>query len=241
MSWSEYWNGETTIYVNQRHRAAHYQLVAQDIIAMLPGSGARAIDYGCGEALHADAIAARCSHLYLCDASQAVRTKLEERFAGRGTISIVSPQALEHVDDGTIDLIVANSVVQYLTVAELERALDLWRTKLAPDGRLVLADIIPRDVGALTDVIALLRFARSEGFLVAAGAGLLKTFFSSYRRTRIRVGMLRFDEHEIVELLARCGFAARRRRPNFGHNPARMALVAQLAQQEVAAVAPSVA
>lgn len=239
MSWSDYWNAETTIYVSQRHKTAHYRLVAEDIIALLPGTGARAIDYGCGEALCADRVAARCSRLYLCDAAEAVRAKLDERFAGNGRISVVSPQALEHIGDGTIDLVVANSVVQYLTAAELERALAVWRAKLAPAGRLVLGDVIPRDVGALTDALALLRFARAEGFLAAASAGLLKTFFSSYRRTRARFGMLRFDEREITELLARCGFAARRHRPNLGHNPARMALIASLAQQGAGAVAES--
>lgn len=237
MSWSEYWNGETTIYVSQRHKTAHYRLVAEDIIALMPDTGAHAIDYGCGEALCADAIAARCSRLYLCDASETVRAKLDERYAGHAGISVVSPQALEHIGDGTIDLIVANSVVQYLTVAELERVLAVCRAKLAPGGRLVLGDVIPPGVGALTDALALLRFAKAKGFLAAAGAGLLKTFFSSYRRTRARFGMLRFEEREIIELLARRGFSARRHRPNLGHNPARMALVAGLAPRDAAAVA----
>jgi SAM-dependent methyltransferase len=239
MSWSEYWNGKTTIYVSQRHKTAHYRLVAEDIIALLPGACARAIDYGCGEALCADKVAACCGRLYLCDSSEVVRAQLGQRFAGHAGISVVSPQALEQIADGSIDLIVANSVVQYLTVAELERALTVWRAKLAPGGRLVLGDIIPPNVGALTDALALLRFARAKGFLAAAGAGLLRTFFSDYRRPRARFGMLQFDEHEIIALLAKCGFAARRHHPNLGHNPARMALIAGLARPNADATAQS--
>jgi SAM-dependent methyltransferase len=237
MSWSEYWNGKTTIYVNQRHKTEHYRLVAADILALLPGTGARAIDYGCGEALSADKVAACCSRLYLCDSSETVRAGLRRRLAGHAGISVVSPQALEQIADGSIDLVVANSVVQYLTAAELERALAVWRAKLAPAGRLVLGDIIPPNVGALTDALALLRFARAKGFLAAATAGLLRTFFSDYRRTRARFGMLQFAEHEIVALLAKYGFVAKRHHPNLGHNPARMALVAGVARPNADAAA----
>lgn len=230
MSWSEYWNGETTLYVSHRHKTAHYRLVAEDIVALLPGADAHAIDYGCGEALYADEIAASCGRLYLCDSSEAVRAKLSDRYVGHAGINVVAPQAIDQIADGSIDLIVANSVVQYLTVAEFERALSIWRAKLAPTGRLVLGDIIPPNVGALTDALALLRFAKARGFLAAAGAGLLKTYFSRYRHTRTRFGILRFEERELIALLSRCGFAARRHHPNLGHNPARMALVAHLAR-----------
>jgi hypothetical protein len=98
-------------------------------------------------------------------------------------------------------------------------------------------------VGALTDALALLRFARTERFLAAAAAGLFRTYFSHYRRTRTRFGVLRFSEREIVELLARCGFAAKRRRANLGHNPARMTLIAhpERPSEEAAAEGPRAA
>ena len=69
--------------------------------------------------------------------------------------------------------------------------LDVWHRELQPDGRLVLADLLPPDLDAIADVKALLAFAWRGGFLVAALAGLGRTFFSDYRRLRIvarRVG-----------------------------------------------------
>ncbi len=126
----------------------------------------------------------------------------------------------------TIDLIVANSVVQYLSLADLDRLLSLSRGKLGPSGRLVLADIIPRDVGALTDAAQLLGFAAANGFLLAAALGLVRSFFSSYRRVRATLGLLRFDEAEILEVLRRSGFSAHRHHPNIGHNAKRMTFVA---------------
>jgi hypothetical protein len=115
----------------------------------------------------------------------------------------------------------------YLSLPDLERLLSLSRAKLRPAGRLVIADIIPRDIGALTDAVALLRFAGANGFLVPAAIGLVRSFFSSYRRVRAALGLLRFDENEMIQVLHRAGFSARRHRPNIGHNAKRMTFVAQ--------------
>lgn len=226
MSWIAYWNAKPTVYVNDRHRQVHYEAVARDIVAVLPGRTARVVDYGCGEALSAGLVADHCGHLFLCDGAESVRTRLIERWAGRASIRIISPPQFEQLPDGSIDLIVVNSVVQYLSVLELQRLLAIARRKLKPGGTLLLADIIPPSVGLLTDAAALLRFAAAHGFLVAASAGLVRSFFSSYRRTRNELGLLRFEEKEIVDLLARSGFCARRHYPNLGHNQKRMALMA---------------
>lgn len=227
MSWIAYWNAEPTIYVDDRHRRIHYETVARDIVGVLPGPGARVVDYGCGDALSANLVADRCAHLHLCDGAEAVRARLAERYADRDDIDVISPQGFAELADGSIDLIIVNSVVQYLSAEELQHLLAVARRKLRPDGALLLADIIPRRVGPLTDAAALLRFAAAHGFLVRAGAGLVRSFFSGYRRTRNELGLLRFDEREIVDLLARSGFRARRHHPNLGHNQKRMALMAR--------------
>jgi hypothetical protein len=61
---------------------------------------------------------------------------------------------------------------------------------------------------------------------VAASISLVRTLFSSYRRTRARLGLLQFDEREIVARLAAGGFDAHRHHTNLGHNAARMAVIA---------------
>jgi SAM-dependent methyltransferase len=237
MSWTEYWNEESTIYVNARHKRVHYEAVARDLLACLPASAARVVDYGCGDALSAHVVADACAHLYLCDSAPRVRDGLAERCRGRPDISIISPCEFEDLADRTIDLIVVNSVVQYLSVDEFARLLAVARDKLAPAGSLVLADIVPRHVGPLRDAAEFLRFARANGFLAPAAAGLVKSFFSSYGHTRARLGLLRFDEAELLHLLAASGFRARRRYPNVGHNAERMTVVAQV--RDVAGAVPA--
>src|SRR4029453_858470 len=88
-----------------------------------------------------------------------VRASRAAGLAGNPRIKICSPEDLETRPDGSLDLIVANSVVQYLSSTELERLLALWRRLLAPGGTLIVADIIPPNAGAVADVVSLLRYA----------------------------------------------------------------------------------
>jgi hypothetical protein len=97
----------------------------------------------------------------------------------------------------------------------------------------VLADVIPRNIGALTDAAQLLHFAWTNGFLTPAAIGLARSFFSSYRRVRATLGLLRLDESEAIALLRGSGFSARRHRPNIGHNQRRMTFVASPAPPPV--------
>ena len=224
--WADYWNGRTTVYANDRHKGVHYEGIARDIIALLPGPSARVLDYGCGEALSADRVAEACRRLYLCDAARTVRERLAERYASNPNIEVIAVSQFEAMPAGTADLIVANSVIQYLSQAQLEHFLRIAHRKLSPSGRLVIADVIPKGIGPLQDATELLKFAARNGFLLPAAVGLGRSFFSSYRRVRQQLGLLQFDEPEMLELLTRFGFDARRHYPNMGHNSRRMTFMA---------------
>src|SRR5262249_51969658 len=91
--WIAFWNSEHSIYVNERHRDVHYRTIAQDIRAYMP-KGAAVLDYGCGEALHADIVAEPASGLILCEAAPAVRAKLARRFAGHPKIAVRCPDEI---------------------------------------------------------------------------------------------------------------------------------------------------
>jgi hypothetical protein len=226
VTWIEFWNRETTIYVSDRHKRVHYELIARDLLRYVPGPDARVVDYGCGDTLSAREVAARCGHLYLCESASAVREKLAARYAGCPNISVISPQQFAELAPGTIDTVVVNSVVQYLSVADFRSLLALAREKLAGAGQLVLGDVIPRRVGPLSDAAELLKLAAANGFLIAAVAGLVRSALSSYPRVRRELGFLQFEEAEMLHELAQAGFAARRDRPNIGHSDARMTFVA---------------
>jgi SAM-dependent methyltransferase len=220
--WVSFWDAPHSIYVSARHLDAHYRDIAGRIAALLPGPGLRVLDYGCGEATYAGRVAAQCARLYLCESAPSVRADLKRRFAGNDKVAVISPEDLGDRPDGTLDLIVANSVVQYLDAADLGRLLALWRRLLAPGGQLIVGDVIPPHVGAASDAAALLRYAAANGFFAAAVWGLLRTFVSDYRAVRARLGIATYTQEAFLARLSAAGFAAERLPFNLEHNPARM-------------------
>lgn len=221
-SWIEFWDSEHAIYVNDRHKRLHARNVGRDIARHIRAPDAIVLDHGCGEALYATDIAARCGRLILCEAAPAVRSKLAARVAGNVKVDVVGPEAVNGLPDNALDLVIANSLVQYLTRDELAMLLDGWRRKLKPGGELIVADVIPPDVNRLTDALALLRFAWSGGFLSAAIFGLVRTAFSDYGKIRSELGFAMYREGEFLSLLRTHGYDAERIHPNFGHNQTRM-------------------
>jgi SAM-dependent methyltransferase len=220
--WRSFWDSAHSIYVNARHKDVHYREIADQIAAFVPGPGARVLDYGCGEAIHAERVAAVAAQVLLCDSAPSVRAAIAARFAADPRIGALAPEDVEKLPDGGVDLIVANSMTQYLTPAELDRVLGLWHRLLAPGGALIVGDVIPVDAGALTDVMALLRYSAANGFFAAALWGLVRTAVSPYSRLRSRIGVTRYTQEAFLAKLKAAGFTAERLPHNLEHNAARM-------------------
>jgi SAM-dependent methyltransferase len=220
--WRSFWDSAHSIYVNARHKDVHYSDIADQIGAAVPGPSARVLDYGSGEAVHADRVAAVAAEVILSDSAPSVRSAIAQRFAGNPRITVLPPEDVTKLPDGRFDLIVANSIAQYLTEDELVRLLALFRRLLAPGGALIFADVIPPDVGAASDVLALLRYAAKHGFLAAALIGLARTAISPYRKLRKTLGISQYTEAQFMQKLKTAGFTAERLAQNWEHNPARM-------------------
>jgi ubiquinone/menaquinone biosynthesis C-methylase UbiE len=225
--WIDYYDSTHTIYASKRHRDLHFEVIARDIIGYISSPNAVVLDYACGEALFAARVAEACGKLYLAEPAPGVRGRLIARFAPNTKIRVRSLEDLRQMAEKSVDLVVMNSVAQYMTPGELDSALAVIRRLLKPSGRLVLGDILRPEVGMIRDVLALLRFARAQGFLKDALIGLMSTALSDYRQLRSRVGLQRYSETEMVAKLAGAGFTASRAHFNIGHNPWRMTFVAR--------------
>ena len=220
--WRSFWDSPHSIYVNARHKDVHYREIAEQIAAFVSGPDTRVLDYGCGEAIHADRVAAVAAQVLLCDSAPSVRSAIAARFAADPRIRALAPAEVEKLPDGSLDLIVSNSMSQYLTSPEFDRVLAVWHRLLAPGGTLIVADVIPPDAGALCDVTALLRYAVANGFFLAALWGLARTAMSPYSRLRSRIGVTRYTQADFTQKLEAAGFAGERLPHNLEHNAARM-------------------
>jgi len=225
MSWRDFWNDTHSIYVSERHRLLHYDRVAKDIAAFIPAPDASVLDHGCGEANAASFLSQRCARLYLFDAAPKVQMKLQRGFAHIKNITVLGEEQFFALPDDSLDLIVCNSVLQYIGADETHRLMQIWHDKLKTGGRLVLGDILPPDLSMLDDVKALLTFAWQGGFTFAALNGLVKTFFSNYRHLREEIGLSTYSEDDMLTLLSKHRFCDRRAPRNIGHHQKRMTFI----------------
>jgi ubiquinone/menaquinone biosynthesis C-methylase UbiE len=230
MNWREYFQKDVSLYVNARHKTLHHQQLLSDYINLFKTlnvpQDAFMLDYGCGETLTARELV-QCGHaLWLYDPSTHVQSMLQVLYGSENKITVMTPQALESAADASIDVMLATSVIQYLSLSEQEQMLKLAHRLLKPTGKLILADVIPPSNTMMKDTTALLRFAWQGGFLIAAILGLIRTYFSDYRRLRSTLGLTTLSENDTLTSLQHAGFNAHRHLKNIGHNQKRMTFVA---------------
>jgi ubiquinone/menaquinone biosynthesis C-methylase UbiE len=225
--WVSFWNSDHSIYVNARHRDVHYRTIADMIVGHVASPDAVVLDFGCGEALHADRVAAACRRLILVEAAAKVRASLAARFKDEPNIDVRDPSELEAFPDRSVDLVVMHSVVQYLKSAQFSALLVLFRRLLQPGGLLLIGDVIPPHVSPFADALALLKYGAFNGFFFAAIGGLLRTAMSDYTKLRSTLGLTLYTEAEMRQRLAAAGFTAARAKANVGPNPARMTFLAR--------------
>ena len=231
MGWREYWEGDSAVYVSDRHKAAHYSQLADDILRVAEGIGKplselNILDFGCGEALSAGRIAARVAHLTLNDGSAKVRGQLRAQFGRLPNVTVSAPEDLA----GPYDFIVVNSVLQYVEPEAAGPLLQSLGRSMAADGRMLVADILPPGLSAVTDAWQLLTFAARNGFLVAAVLGLARTAVSDYAKIRAQIGLSRYSAGDFERLATSSGHVAVPLPRNIGHNPHRLAFMVHRSQ-----------
>ena len=163
--WASFWDQPHSIYVNARHFDVHYRDIAHGIIAQLPGPNARVLDYGCGEATHADLVAAAAAELILCEAAPSVRTSLSRRFADNRRIRVLSPEEVARLPDGSIDLLVASSPAGRFLIMPFVFA------AIAPHGFPLIPELSDDADGALATRAAMDELGRRAA--AAAGEALI--------------------------------------------------------------------
>jgi SAM-dependent methyltransferase len=227
-SWLDFWNAPNAIYVSRRHREAHYAKVLSGIGRFMPAGGAAVVlDWGCGDALAAKDLAQTCRTLLLYDCADSTRHRLLANYAGRQKIRVLDDAELDAVAPASLDLIVVNSVVQYLDRHQLTDALRLFHRLLKSDGKLLLGDIIAPDTPLLGHVTTFLRLAWQNGFFVAAIIGLARNFVSPYRKLRREAGYACYTEMQMLGLLDDNGFVGERLKSNIAVSQLRSSYLAR--------------
>ena len=226
-SWLSYWNAPNKIYVSERHKQLHYDVVFASIAPHLPDRRGVVLDWGCGDALAADRIAERCNMVFLYDAAESARARLRRRYDNHARIRILEKSDLDELAGDCVDLIIVNSVIQYLSDEQLNEALVLFNRLVKSGGMFLLGDVINPGTGNSRHVTTFLRFAWQYGFFLSAIGGLAQTFISPYRNLQREAGFATFTPEQILDVLAEHGFAAEKLARNIGISGSRSSYLAR--------------
>ena len=131
---------------------------------------------------------------------------------------------LESREPGPFELILVNSVVQYMTASELHDWLKRWRPMLAAGGRVILSDLIPPAHSTLGDIVSLLRFGVRRGYLFRAMRGIWKERLR-YKTAANQRPLLHVDRAALTADASQLGYSVRFLSRNLTHFSGRMTAV----------------
>lgn len=203
--WASYFEADRKLRRILRAEAADY---ARRLEAALPlGGRERVLDFGCGPGLVAQELAPKVGELFLWDAAANVREQARINAAGRANVKFLeAPPPESFPPDLRFDLILVNSVAQYMTAGRFSSWLAEWRAMLGPSGRLVISDLVPLETRSLPEIAALLLFSARHRLLMRALWDSPREF-TRYARVRRAHPLYRLGREDFRRRAAAAGLA----------------------------------
>lgn len=222
-AWPAFWEEAAHLHIHRVEAGDYLERLRRGVSLQATD---RVFDFGCGFGHVAGLLAAEALSIGYWDAAEQMRVATAARTAELGDRA-ASFDLSGPVPDGALgafDLVLANSVVQYMSPDELARWLPRWRSMLAPGGRIVLSDLPVPGASALAELVGMLRFAARRGFLLRAvrdAASEARRYSSSRSRSELQ----RWTPEEFVRLAAGHGLTARILPANLTHRAGRFSVL----------------
>ncbi len=232
-TWLDYWHQPEGLFAGSPHVAAIAERFVRDLPKQVPFQpGQVLLDYGCGEALTAGPLADAGLRVMLYDRSRYFDNLVRERLGDTPRVDILDEAGLAALPDGSVDVVVTNSVLQYLSAEELTAVAIFAARILKPDGVWVLADVVPPRSGLWQDVTELIADAFRGGFLIDRVSSMVRLAVSRYRTVRDEIGLSHYGDDDLKTALAPAGLALIRAPENLGWSARRRTYMARLTDAE---------
>lgn len=206
-AWDEFWDQVTASQRILREDSDEYvhNLLAVERIDQTT----RVLDFGCGFGFVARLLSSRTRELWVWDDAPRMRRSTAHEVAGQGNVCFLDlANGSASQTDLRFDLILANSVAQFMRAEEFEGWLHVWRRLLAPGGRIIVSDLVPPDYPAFAELFTLLRFSAQRGFLIRAVYDAVRVM-PLYWKTRKARPLLTTSREELIRWGSGAGLRVR--------------------------------
>lgn len=174
-------------------------------------AGDRILDYGCGPGFLADYLAKGGVPITGADINDFFIAQCREHHPGALFIAIsTDPEAnlgilRQQLGERRFDYIVLLSIAQYFKdLSTLERVVQILAEFLAPEGKLIIADVLDEKTSAASDALSLLRHCIMRGQVIRFVRFILYVLFSDYRSISKNTQLLQIPEAAVRSMAERC-------------------------------------
>ena len=199
-SWSQFWGTDTTYACAKHKKIVEDQTLIQQLSFVSQNDVV--LDFGCGESPK-ETLAEAVSELFLYGDAQEISNRLFSKYKGKNNINVVYG-----LDTSTsFSIIFVCSVIQYLSKEEFTERLKYFRSVMKPGGRLIISDVIPKNISGFKELLTLLSIAAKNNFFMDAILNLFRMMKGEYGSLRKSHNLTKYDEDEIFALLQEAGFS----------------------------------
>lgn len=165
------------------------------------------LDFGCGLGFVSELLTTRVNKLAYWDYSENMLATAKHRLASVNNAEPVDLSRPDQEEQFHFDLIVVNSVIQYMSEDEFSAWLGKWKEMLVSDGALVISDVILPEPAFFREIFDSLVFSAKKGFLLRT---LAKNFsqYLRYLKTRSSAPMSRYSKERFSALINDAGLRA---------------------------------
>ncbi len=199
-SWSEYWNSQK---IEQLETPYWTDFYVESLLGLgILSSDDVVLDFGAGWGTVSDRILPFCKELYALDSSERMRNIMRNRFEKTDKLHVVA--SIEEIP-GPVDVVIVNSVFQYIPMQTGIEILKSFGDKCTSDSRVVLSDLIPISYSKVADLLFLILHTAVAGKLLEFASHVLRAVRQS-SDSNLSDKLERYESGFITTVLRDSGF-----------------------------------